>query len=520
MSPHVLPRFTATPSIYRGEPVAVFAAVDADVAVSAPGPSRVPVQVRTIRTLADELGFRSLDRFVTAARSLGDDAHLAYSSEGLRFEARHTGLLIVGGSAPSAEWVELVKARSDVLVVLAAQGDSSDPDLRALTSSRRAFGGYAQVVHPAPNSSRYVLLDTSGQREIRPTDRYVFLDSNVLVHLEKAARGTSSDSLRDTNVQALAVAISHQVVLGGFAIAELSWDRAANQWSPERAASLAATVEAWFGAGSMTRAMDISSVRSAYQTAVAANGPQSAADRGPLETQIAFYVCLLKISQLWRDASSKFRAIQRVDLYETFAHWLLEDVGYNLSFPLRVAFDRLLGPQDADHVRYVDKLMKFGRQPLRELWGAGWDLAHLSNIDLSTDPLFRRAIGPHEGGVLLATDDKALPLFRQKLRVSTATRDGDYSLIFMASTHEVDSRLSDQQNRIDKIHLWVQQTTLARQVGYRSLDEWNALKRKTETEFLQPSAPVVQEEPGRHDLRVEDMHRRAGLMRLFRHFRR
>lgn len=495
MSPHVLPQFTAKPCFYRGEPIALLAASDAVVVSAAPGPNQVPLHVRTVRTLADQVGFRVLDRYLTTAPKLLDSAFVVYGPGGITFEASLTGVDIVNGGAPTPEWQELVTSRGYVLAALVAQRNTTDLDLRTLLSSQRAFGGYATAIDARQRSSRCIFLDTDNSVAIAPTDRYVFLDSNVLIHLEKAARGTSRDRVRDASVQDLAVAISHQVVLGGFAIAELSWDREANRRDHERAASLQATVTAWFGAGSVTRALDLAAVRSEYNRAMAAQPTQAADSSTPWEPQIAFYVCLLKLSELWRVASPKFSAVQRIDLYEEFAHWLIEEFGYNLSFPLLIAYDRLVGPQDDAHVMYVNKLMKFGKQPLKELWGAAWDLTHLANVDLSNDPQFRQAIGPRPGGVLLVTDDKALPMFRQRLSVRAAMREAEYSLFLMASTNEVDKRLLDHTERLDAIHHRLLRATLARKVGYRNLADWVALMHSAETSFLAGAAP----QEGRED---------------------
>lgn len=494
MSPNVLPRFTATPTFYRGQPLAVLAASDAAVMGPTPGAHQVPLHVRTAKSLADEHGFRLLDRFLTSAPQLLESSFVVYGLGGITFEAGGTGVNIVGGNPPTPEWQELVASQGHVLVALVAQRNASDLDLRTLLSSRRVFGGYATAIRARPQPSRYVFLGTDSSVALAPTDRYVFLDSNVLVHLEKLARGTSQEAARDVLVQALAVEISHQVVLGGFAIAELSWDRETNHWDDDRAASLEATIDAWFGAGSITRALDLESVQSAYVRASATPRPPKQDRYVPLEVTTSFYICLLKITELWQTASLKFSAVQRVDLYEEFVRWVMEEFGYNLSFPLRIAYDRLVGPQDGDHTMYIGKLMKFGKhRPLDVLWSAAWDLAHLANVDLSADPDFRRAIGPRSGGVLLVTDDNALPLFRERLSVRAAMRDGDYSLFVMASTSEVDKRIRDQEHRLVAIESWLQQATLARQVGTRSLADWEILRRAAEVAFL--SGPTPQSKP-------------------------
>ncbi|WP_162238865.1 hypothetical protein, partial [Microbacterium sp. Leaf320] len=215
------------------------------------------------------------------------------------------------------------------------------------------------------------------------------------------------------------------------------------------------------------------------------------------EVQLAYYVCLLKIFQLWRRTAGQFRAVQRLDLFEEFARWMLDEVGYNLSYPLRVAFDRFVGSQQADRVEYIDKLMKFGRNPSRELWGAAWDLAHLSSIDLSLNPDFRGAFSPEGGGVLLVTDDKALPLFRERLRPR-------------------DKRLDDHQHRLESIETWIREETLSRQVGPRPQEYWEQLVQKCEAETFEAESEHQCEGvvPGDHS--VGERQRVSWLNRLMR----
>jgi hypothetical protein len=90
----------------------------------------------------------------------------------------------------------------------------------------------------------------------------------------------------------------------------------------------------------------------------------------------------------------------------------------------------------------------------------------------------------------LVTDDKALPLFRQRLSVRLAIRDGDYSLFFMVTGSEVDNRIRDQEHRLVAIESWLQQATLARQVGDRSLADWEILRQAAEAAFLGGSTPA------------------------------
>lgn len=483
MSHYVTPDFQAIPTIYRREPVLLLATFEAEVVGAKLGDRHVRVARSTVETLASEFGFRQLDRFLTDVSKGVPDALVAYSSLGIRFEGGRRGVKVRHSERPSEEWQELVSHLGRVLVIVALQREPTDFDLRTLLSSRRAFGGYASAMKSGQGSARYVFLGVDGRRGVTTTDKHVFLDSNVLVHLEKVAKDASKDAGRDQEVQQVASEIAHGTVQGGFAIAELSWDRVTGTRDYARAASLGATVDAWFGDGSIARTQDLTEVRAHYREALA-NHMRTPGGLGEsqYEVQLAYYVCLLKIFQLWRRTAGQFRAVQRLDLFEEFARWMLDEVGYNLSYPLRVAFDRFVGSQRADRVEYIDKLMKFGRNPSRELWGAAWDLAHLSSIDLSINPDFRGAFSPEDGGALLVTDDKALPLFRERLRPRVLVRDNTYSLMLMAADTEVDKRLDDHQHRLESIETWIREETLSRQVGPRPQEYWEQLVQKCEAE--------------------------------------
>jgi hypothetical protein len=486
VSHYVTPKVEAIPTIYRGEPVLLLATFNGEVVVGAKiGDRDVRVTRSSVEALASGFGFRQLDRFLTDVSMGVPDALVAYGSLGIRFEGGRRGVNIRHGETPSAEWQELASQLGRVLVIVALQRKPTDFDLRTLLSSRRAFGGYASAMKIGQESTRYAFLGIDGRRGISTTDKHVFLDSNVLIHLEKVAQDASKDPGRDQEVQQVATQIAQGTVLGGFAIAELSWDRVTGRRNNERAASLGATVDAWFGDGSIARTRDLAEVRAHYREALAIHTRQPGSlDGSQYEIQLAYYACLLKIFQLWGRAAGQFRAVQRLELYEEFARWMMVEVGYSLSYPLRVAFDRFVGSQRAERVEYLDKLMKFGRNPSRELWGAAWDLAHLSSIDLSIHPEFRGAISQKDGGVLLVTDDKALPLFRERLRPRAVVKDNAYSLILMAADTEVDKRLTDHKHRIESIEAWIREEILSRQVGPLPQEYWEQLVRKCEAEVL------------------------------------
>jgi hypothetical protein len=491
MSPHVIPLFSAVPTIYRGEAVALFAAHRARAVHSVAADREVDLWVSTIRSLADEFGLSPLDRYLTLVPMRQDSVLVAYGPHGIGLEVARARIDVRTSVKPSEEWMELVRSHGKLLVMVVAQRNSSDLDLRTLLSSNRAFGAYAAVtaVHSDGGRRRYALLGSEGEDEGGFYGRCVFLDANVHVHLEKAASGSSNDAVRDRQVQQFAIELAHQEVVGAFSIAELATNRVTRAWDNERANSLRATIDAWFGGGGIETARDMEAVRDAYRKALAHYSSVEDSRTGMhYPVQLAFYVCLLKVAQLWNEVDGGYRAIQRVELYEEFAHWMMGEFGYNLSYPLILARDRFVGPQDSRHVGYVDKLMKFGKDPLRNLWGAAWDLTHLAHVDRTLDPSFWEALQTGGESIVLATDDKALPRMRERLRVRTAIHTDSYSVTLMESETMVDRRLEHHQARIDDIDRWVIGSTLSRQVGPRRLEYWQEAVQKAEREYLDADA--------------------------------
>lgn len=475
----MIPRFQAVPVFYRQLPVLVYSAVDAS---SSRG--QVQLRLKTMRDIAEGLGFTVGDRYLTLTNELPAGSLVLAGTLGALFE--QDGIAIghlAGMTPPDPAWLSAAEARKRVLVVLGVPGGDGEIDLRAMLGAGRAFCGWAEaIVIPAisTDTGRYTVLGLDGQAVLQPTDQSVLLDANVLVHMEKAANGSSRDPDRDRDVQNAVLTLIHQDVVAGFAIGELGWDRASMMWDDSRARKLRATMNAWFDGGAQ-RAASIARVQHAYREEMQRPVEPDLEARKTFPTQLMFYVCLLKIAALWHEAEGGYRVLQRVDLYSRFAAWMRDELGLILSYPMQVAHDRFVGPQQREAVEYIDRLLKLGKIPLQDLWGAAWDLAHLSNVDQAVDPDYLESAGraPH-----LLTGDAALTYLRERLKLATMQLNSSESVVFMRHSAVLDSRLAGHEARIRSVETDLREHALGRTPSTPSYERILDLARENESEFL------------------------------------
>lgn len=487
----VIPRFRAIPILYRQIPVLLYSAAEAS---SSRG--LVPLRVNTMWDIAESRGFTPGDRYLRLTNDLPSGSLVVGGPLGalLEQEGKAIGYL-AEITPPDQAWLAAASTSKRVLVALGVPVSDGEIDLRAMLGAGRAFCGWADVILIPSTSAdigRYTLLGLDGRTVLQPTDQSVLLDSNVLVHMEKVANGSSRDSDRDRDVQNAVLSLIHQDVVAGFAIGELGWDRASMTWDDSRARKLRATVDAWFDGGAQ-RAANIADVQHAYREEMHRPNSPDAEVRTTFPTQLIFYVCLLKIAALWQEAEGGYRALQRIDLYSRFAAWMRDELGLILSYPMQVAHDRFVGPQQREAVEYIDRLLKLGKNPLQKLWGAAWDLAHLSNVDQAVDPDYLATAGraPH-----LLTGDAALPHLRDRLKLATMQLFGTGQLVLMRHSAVLDKRLTDHEAPIRAIEADLREHALGRTPSTPAYDRILNLARDGEYEFLgTPSKEAPVPEP-------------------------
>jgi hypothetical protein len=315
--------------------------------------------------------------------------------------------------------------------------------LRTATSGRRCVGAKVDVIDAtksiSPGSGRYSLLPTSGDPGQLPRmSARIVLDSNVVIDLERAAKGRKVHDLGA--LQALVIDLLTQDVIPGLGISESSWFSESNQHDDQIRKSLLAAMDAWFDHG-MEGVLDLSDLKARWKLHYV-ESTQLPSHRSPSPGPWVrlFYVSFLKLDQLWSQVN-KFKANQRVDLFGEYCRFVSEDLQMVSAHALQVAHDRLIGPGAA--AQYTDKLLKFSKTaPLARIRAAAWDLFFVFFSELMHD---------QDGGaehVLLATADGALPNLRRRLQFAGMINVGESKLGLMVPTLDIDRRLEHRRQDI------------------------------------------------------------------------
>ena len=459
----VAPIFRCSAMFYRDQPVLVLAASQALTRTG----GHVKLEKATLRNLTAAMGFRELDRGLLPITEV-TNVFVACGSNGVTLEAevtdlgRHPSLAFDEVAVPSAEWLAATERQDlvQVVFVVPPAATNGEVDLRRLLGNGRAFGGLAQAVAIDTGCwhKRYFFVSGRGTEPPRPQAHSVILDSSVLVDLERVASGATSEEV-SARAQNLVLQLAHMDSIPGSAIAELIVDHENDRINLQRARSLAAAMNAWFDGG-VGRARDIGAVRRAYVEQLNSLDEDGLPDAGAPFIVTAYYASLLKLACIWDEtARGTFEARRRVDLYEAYVEWMLHTLGIVCVYPLQVARDRLIGPQN-QAVGYTDKLLKLGTPSLRKLWGAAWDLMHLSSIDM----IQAGGLLEIEGrAAMLVTADKALVSLRERIfdpRIGVKCEYGNLPAKF--GRNDLDPRLRDHESRVAAISERMNDVVIAR----------------------------------------------------------
>jgi hypothetical protein len=213
----------------------------------------------------------------------------------------------------------------------------------------------------------------------------------------------------------------------------------------ERENKLCSAMEAWCEGGAY-RASEIRQVKSEWVRLVE-NAPIG--DDDPLihPLVVPYFACFLKLGILWREAQGRYRATQRIELFENFGTWMNEDAGAILAYAMQIARDRFIGPQNNESVEYLDKLMKFGSaNPIKAFWSAAWDVTLLSQLDAQYGP--SDVLGTGGRPTFLVTADKGLMGLRSRLQHRVTIPFGDGRLVQLEGDGKLDSRVQPNSKRI------------------------------------------------------------------------
>lgn len=342
-----------------------------------------------------------------------------------------------------------------MILILLAHVDKIDPTstIRSLAGRRKCLGLMAAVLdlrqdHVSP--SRYHFVGATGANATaEPCSMLVIMDSNVLIDLERAARRPEETNPSNFGkLVRLMHSLLYEDVIAGVAIRELAFEGPSGGVRPGRAASLRATMDAWFDCGP-EGLFDPLALHRRWRTALESYGdsvPQDDLDLTPFSLPI--YTSLLKLSVLWNQVNG-FKARQRVELFRQYCLWASDELQLVSGYARRIAQDLLLSTPD--QARYTRQLLKFGANPLRELRGATWDVLMLNFVDFA---VMGRIDNPSGMNPTIVTADKGLAELRRRLALAGVFQKDFHDLGgigIMAAEMHLDKRLVLFRNEIEDI---------------------------------------------------------------------
>jgi hypothetical protein len=473
---HVQPMFVSHALFYRGRPLIILSAQSGKM-----GAGLVKVETSTMHRIAKDLGLFTLDRYLKPLHR-APELFVLCRSNSVTIERNGSVLSVARHFTPDIAWLDEAERTSEVLIVVCVPNNPGAVDIAKLISAGRAFGAVASCVrvHDLVGDGRYQFLGGTTSVEPVSGQHSILCDSNLLINLDSVARGTGDPTSKlAATVQQVVLRMIHSDVLPALGLLELTIDRATGQFDRGRAQELAAAKEAWFEGGAR-RAASIPEVRNAYETHLQ-NPALIGIDFGEViyPHQPVFFACLVKLAALWVQARGQFRALQRVDLYKQFTEWMSNELGLVLAFPLVIAHDRLVGPQ-GQSVAYVDKLLKLGKNPLQDLWGAAWDLSHIASVDLAEEGSTVVDFEGRDG--CLVTADQALPKLRERIRHATTLMDDDrVALVGKLVWRQLDPRLRDHVQTVLSATESLESTATIRPAQFRWPPSPDHLSQVTQT---------------------------------------
>lgn len=412
-----------------------------------------------------EYNFVGIDRYVSSPSTARNcTVALVESGCAVQFAGQSH---FPGSPPPEPEWIELAKRRNSCLVIVTVGDmDEARANAHVRTQSGRKLCRGAEVEFVDQRTagarfgnSRYRTLLRYGQDEFpRPATSIIHLDSNVVLDLEKAAKGRVPESLHD-ELKALVRNLWYQDCRPGFSIGELCWTGPYGRYRRDRKASLLAAMDAWFDDKSDT-VLSRNLINQRWANALAVHKEQETESQLPdMRDLIALNYCsLLKLCSLLLRIRG-FKARQRIDYLFKYSRWVDRELGCVSTYALQVAIDALIGqPTEA---RYIRKLLKFSRSILNNVWGAAWDLSMLMITDWTDSGQFSNSLGFRSG---LVTADKAMLDLRDHL-----TFEGTMAYKFPQNWHNlmgiqvwIDPRLNDHKQIVRELLDELKSSTIAR----------------------------------------------------------
>lgn len=435
------------PISYRGQPIIVMRFWAEPTLIPTPD-----ISARDISAHVQQLGLRPSDRYLTnveaSSRLIVVITHWGASInvDGIRVTHAADGAELIG-------WMPGAETTVVAVVSEEAPGDWS-AFLREVLGQRRGFAARIRVrdYRPEtedPGSTRYrILSGDPGSITTLPSSGLTFLlDSNVLVDMERAAAGRTnpvSDAYKET--QSLVLHLRPHDVVSGWAITELCGLRAGG-FDVERSHRLSASLNAWFDIP-LDEVLNASAVTARYESEAVAirKKPSPVLEGAARFFNSVNYVSLLKVAELWllSQQTPGFRARERVDSFRAYFDYVTADIDVMSAYPMQVAVDLFLGtPQNSQHAR---KLLKFGKDVIRNIWGAAWDLTQINALDMTDTRLI--SLENDDRQVALVTADRGMISLREHTLV-LAPSDIPYYLVGGESS--ADRRLEPFRDEIQQL---------------------------------------------------------------------
>lgn len=312
------------------------------------------------------------------------------------------------------------------------------------------------------DSSRYKAIASDGEPLFPPPGTaYLHLDSNLLIDMEKGARGRLPDEVLD-DLRTTVSSLWYQNYTASVAVTELCWNGPRGSYRRDRHVSLLATLDAWLDCRDPIDLVP-DALYHRYSLAV----PKHEKDQelqilDVREMTMGIYCSLLKLASLAYKVNG-FKASQRLVLLEEYCHYVGEELELVSAYALQVAMDYIVA--EPTRSAYTKRLLKFGKDVLKDLWGAAWDLMYLTMSD------YLNAGGnanPFRLRTAIMSADSAMLSLRQHLwhvtSVAYYTRENMRTLT--ASHVSIDQRLRSREAEILALRDGLTKQTLRRAVTH------------------------------------------------------
>jgi hypothetical protein len=274
---------------------------------------------------------------------------------------------------PDNEWEEAVRATGSCVVVFGT-GFGSDDETGAIgfpstaAAVTAAFAGSRSVPDLSEIPGLHV-VPVNSLRPYAPLRPLTFvLDTNVLIAMERFCFKPTSLGARAEAIRHLLVNLVGRDVLPGPALGQIYQP---SRTTTNRRSALKA-LAAFELVMSLSRAeiMDEEREAAIFDETFERDLTGSAA----FPQMLVMYAGVLRLRQLWHPSQT---LAKRVESFETFMHWLRDELRVNAGLLVQVAFNLWIADEAAE--RQASRLLHFHPRAvtdttIRQLWGTAYDV--------------------------------------------------------------------------------------------------------------------------------------------------